>query len=155
MRGQPIIIQQDWAKPHTAKVNKERLEALGKADGWNITFDTQPAQSPDLNKNDLAFFYSLQCAANKLKGKSKNTKDLMTAVTKAFHDYDKDQLLRLEALQMQIWREILKNEGGNDFAMPHSGIRKRARNGLPVVDYSVPADVVQAAKEALLRLQSL
>ena len=79
----------------------------------------------------------------------------MKAVTKAFHEYDKDQLLRLEALQMQIWREILKNEGGNDFPMPHSGIRKRARNGLPVVDYSVPAEVVKAAKEALMRLQNL
>jgi hypothetical protein len=50
-----------------------RIEALGKADGWNIRFVVQPAQSPDMNKNDLAFFYSLQCRANDLKGDSKST----------------------------------------------------------------------------------
>ena len=79
----------------------------------------------------------------------------MKAVKDAFYDYDEDQLLRIEALQMEVYRKILENEGGNDFPMPHSDIRKRQNNGLPVVDYSVPAALVRSAKDALLRLESL
>jgi hypothetical protein len=37
--------------------NNAALTAAGLADGWNIKFTTQPAQSPDLNMIlDLGFF---------------------------------------------------------------------------------------------------
>ena len=59
-----IIIQQDGAKPHTGCNNVDLLNAFGKRGGWNITFQTQPPQSPDLNKLDLCFFHSLQSQAD-------------------------------------------------------------------------------------------
>ena len=41
--------------------NNAALTAAGLADGWNIKFTTQPAQSPDLNMIlDLGFFSSLK-----------------------------------------------------------------------------------------------
>ena len=61
-------------------------------------FDVQPSNSPDLNKLNLCFFYSLQQAANKIKGTSKSLTDLVAAVTSAYRDYSVDQLHRVHAL---------------------------------------------------------
>ena len=44
-------------KRHNGMGNNAALTAAGLADGWNIKFTTQPAQSPDLNLIlDLGFF---------------------------------------------------------------------------------------------------
>lgn len=45
-------IQHDGAPAHTGEGNELALMVAGLQDDWNITFVTQPAQSPDLNKND-------------------------------------------------------------------------------------------------------
>ena len=37
-----------------------KILAAGATGTWNITIWTQPARSPDLNINDLAFFHALQ-----------------------------------------------------------------------------------------------
>ena len=55
-----IRVQQDGATPHTGHDNPRKLNLAGKAGGWNIKLVTQPAQSPDLNINDLGFFSSLK-----------------------------------------------------------------------------------------------
>ena len=117
--------------------------------------EVQAAQSPDMNKNDLAFFYSWQCQVNKLKGKSKDTKVLMKFVHKAFQEYNTDTLERLEAIQMVIYRQILDVDGGNDYEIPHSGIRVRQKNGLDVANYRVPQELVEKALAAILRLRAL
>lgn len=153
LKGEKIIIQHDGAKAHSGFDNAAKLNEYAAADGWNMEFVTQPAQSPDLNKNDLAFFYSLQQKAKQLKGDSKSTRDLMNAVLKAYQEYDADQLLRIEALQLEIYRCILRNSGGNDFPMPHSGIRKRQKNGLEVVDRRIHTDLVESARLEILRLE--
>ena len=72
-------------------------------------FEQQPANSPDLNKLDLFFFCSLQQAATKLKGASKSLEDFVSAVTRAYHEYDVDQLARVHALTYVVYREILEN----------------------------------------------
>ena len=41
---------------HTGHGNFEKLRARGQEGGWNIVFEQQPANSPDLNKLDLSFF---------------------------------------------------------------------------------------------------
>ena len=51
---------------HTGKQNMEKMDAAGSRNNWNIKYVTQPAQSPDLNKLDICFFYSLQRAADAL-----------------------------------------------------------------------------------------
>jgi hypothetical protein len=150
-----IIIQQDGAKPHVKKSIQDELDMACKEGGWHISIVTQPPQSPDMNKNDLAFFYSLQCQVNKLKGKSKDTKILYSCVKKAFEEYDKDTLERLEGIQMEIYRCILDDDGGNDYQIPHSGIRVRQKNGQDVPDYSVPTELYQKAQAAVLRLRAL
>lgn len=58
-----VVIQHDGATLQNGKGNFKKLNEFGKLDGWNIEFETQPPQSPDLNKCDLCFFHSLQRAA--------------------------------------------------------------------------------------------
>ncbi|CAM9176497.1 unnamed protein product [Discosporangium mesarthrocarpum] len=54
--GHMIFVQQDCAKPYT---RKDVMEASQDGAG-DITLETQPANSPDLNVNDLGFFHSIQ-----------------------------------------------------------------------------------------------
>ena len=61
-----VIVQQDGARPHTGKDVVNRLNELGAACSPRIVLRTQPAQSPDLNVNDLALFRALDVAVRKL-----------------------------------------------------------------------------------------
>ena len=69
--------------------------------------------------------------------------------------YDLATLERLEGFQHEIYRCILRGGGGNQFDMPHSGDRERQKNGQDCGDRSVPADLVDFAKEALATLRAL
>ena len=55
--------------------------------------------------------------------------------------------MRVHALQFEVYREILRNDGGNQFKMPHSGIRTRQKNGEEICDLSVPIDAYNRALE--------
>ena len=146
-----IKIRIDGATPHTGKGNLDKLHAEGQRGGWNIIFDVQPSNSPDLNKLDLCFFYSLQQAANKLKGTSKSLPDLVNAVTTAYGNYSVDQLQRVHALTYVVYRQILENLGSNQYDMPHTGIRTRRTGGQEVDDRTVTNDVVREAREFAYR----
>jgi hypothetical protein len=76
-------------------------------------------------------------------------------VKKAFREYDKDTLERLEGIQMEIYRCILDDDGGNDYQIPHSGIRVRQKKGQDVADYSVPQELYQKAQATVSRLRAL
>ena len=60
MRYKELVVQQDGARSHTGKGNVEALNKAGNDQNWSIKLITQPAQSPDLNINDLGFFRSLK-----------------------------------------------------------------------------------------------
>ena len=109
------------------------------------------SNSPDLNKLDLSFFYSLQQAATKLKGASKSLEDLLSAVTRAYREYDVDQLAGVHALTSAVYREILQNLGSNQYDMPHRGIRVRQTSGQSLDDRTVSNGVVRAAREFVRR----
>ena len=89
LHGQPVIIQQDGASPHTAHGVIQRLGDYGSTDGWNIKLVTQPPQSPDLNINDLSFFRSLKMRVNSLKKGARSLDQLYDAVLEA---WDSDTL---------------------------------------------------------------
>lgn len=60
LRSKLVVVQQDGASLHTGKNNPEILNSAGMGLGWLVELVTQPAQSPDLNINDLGFFSSLK-----------------------------------------------------------------------------------------------
>ena len=99
------------------------------------------------SSNSPHFFYSLQQAATKRKGASKSLEDLVSAVTRAYREYDVDQLARVHALTYVVYREIQENLGSNQYDMPHTGIRVRQTSN----DRTVGNDVVRAAREFVSR----
>ncbi|ETP23771.1 hypothetical protein F441_03145 [Phytophthora nicotianae CJ01A1] len=81
-----IVDQQDNASPHRGS-DRSAVKAAATADGWSITFVSQPPRSPDFNVLDLGWFRSLQALQS-----SKPTRDidgLIVAVNAAF-----DEMLR-------------------------------------------------------------
>ena len=155
LKGQRIVIQHDGAKPHNGKGNLEKLNEYGQLDGWNVCIDTQPPQSPDLNKCDLCFFHSMQRATNRLKAHNTTREKLLESVVSAYNNYDTDILERIEGIRHEIYRKMLANSGGNQFDMPHSGVRKRQREGDDPCDRVVPTELYDAAKVAYLGLKEI
>ena len=71
MRVREVMMQQDDARCHTQKKKDgfeamtQKLNAAGAKLRPRIKVVTQPAQSPDVNICDLAFFRALACALRK------------------------------------------------------------------------------------------
>jgi prepilin-type processing-associated H-X9-DG protein len=146
-----IIFQHDGAPAHNGRGNAAFWDELED----DFIVETQPPQSPDLNKNDLCVFASLQARADILKGAHQSKDALMDAVMTAYNEYDMDCLERVDALLFTIYRLVLDNGGSNQFEIPHTGIRNRQKNGENVTDYSIPEGLVQKARDELARLRAL
>ena len=124
-------IQQDGAKSHFKPMDEdfnEEMEALGLDD--KIKLCAQPANSPDLNINDLGFFASLQsryhctCPRNEL--------ELITMVQNSYDDYPISKLNRLWVTLQSCLNEIIKSVGDNKHSIPHMNKAKLEReNKLP------------------------
>ena len=94
--GKHIYVQHDGAAPHTGGGNNELLNLEGQLeDETCIHYIMQPAQSPDMNKNDLSFFNSLSCRAEELKRGVKTLEELISNVEKAYWDYPREILERI------------------------------------------------------------
>jgi len=132
-----IVIQHDGASPHNGKGNDARLLIAGQENNWNITFITQPAQSPDLNKLDLCLFNSMQREADRIKGDGTSIDVIIERVSKEWEAYDHMKLTRAHALWHVVFRCILENEGSNQYQLPHTGITARQNQGLDPVDTHV------------------
>lgn len=149
------IVQQDGAKPHISKHVVPTITVAGHEGRRNIDVITQPPQSPDLNLLDLAYIHSIQSAAKRLKYSVNSVDEFIEQVTTAFQQYPDDKLLRICALQLVAYREILKDFGGNQYDMQHTGIRTRqmtnVKNGgsiyADISDYNINADLVRGAVE--------
>jgi hypothetical protein len=150
LNGETSIL--DGAKPHVGCGNVVALNAAGAP--YGISFVTQPSNSPDLNWCDLAFFYSLQCDTNELKGITCDLPHLRDCVLQAFEEYPSDKLERLDALQYEIYRQIIEHDGSNDFPMPHSHIRKRQQKGEECADRSVPTELYERMLNTISELEA-
>lgn len=132
-----IRIQHDGAKPHG---NEEMLRQAGLADGWNIKFVTQPAQSPDLNVMDLGLFNSLKHRVSQIKERALNIDMLIANVQAAYAQYDAHTLDKVWAHQVDCWNAILKVDGSNQYKPPHRGRQNRPQNAGTAVDLTIDID---------------
>jgi hypothetical protein len=149
------FVQQDGAKAHIKKKNIPFIVAYGHSDDRKIDVITQPAQSPDIIVLDLCFLYSLQRYALHIKYSVSSVEDFVLQVEKAFQDYPVDKLVRCCALQLVAYRQILMNFGGNQYRMPHTGIRNKQNANIAqnpefgkfvdCGDYEVNAKIVRDA----------
>jgi hypothetical protein len=129
LRGQPVFVQQDGAAPHTGKGNMDYFDIHGRKNGWNIKVITQPAQSPDLNINDLGFFRSIKCQVEQIKKGANSLDSLFDAVSEAWETYSPDTLRNIWAQQYACYHKILEDKGNNSYTPPHTGVRNSL--GLP------------------------
>ena len=149
------FVQQDGAKPHIQKINIPCIVAKGHSDGLNVDVITQPAQSPDIIVLDLCFLHSLQRAALHIKYSTTSVEEFVAQVEQAFRDYLIEKLVRCCALQLVAYRQILMDMGGNQYHMPHTGIRSKQKENIakdPVYgkysdcgDYEIKAKIIRDA----------
>lgn len=135
-----IRVQQDGARCHTGKkkdgserITQELNEAGAKCSP-RIEVVTQPAQSPDFNINDLAFFRALACAVAKVRvGRVDFDKDRLVAdVKKAWEDYDEEKLARMWEYHSYCLQAAIDYKGGNQYPRHRTKEQKaRAREEAP------------------------
>ena len=127
LKSEIVTVQQDGASPHTGKNNPRELNLAGKVEGWNIKLITQPAQSPDLNINDLGFFSSLK---SRVWQESFSTCDeLAASVATMYDDYDAETLERIWQSLFKIYNQVFRTLGRNDFDVEHSQTEKKQQEG--------------------------
>ena len=120
-----IRIQLDNAPLHSkpGKLGKRIAERLAKYSttvGRDINFVTQPANSPNLNTLNLAFFRAIQSL--QYQKPAKNLNKMIEIVHKAYAD------LPLEDVCKNVWKmaqlvmnQVLLCNGGNNYKLPHIG----------------------------------
>ena len=113
-----ITIQMDNARPHIGGGLLDKLNAWGATLKPKVAFIMQPSNSPDVNLNDLCFFSSLASAVSKTLTPNKEV--LAQVVEKTYRSWHTAKRLdKLWRLKSAVLREIIKAEGGNQYAMPH------------------------------------
>ena len=132
-----VIIQQDGAGSHIHQNDTEFKEACEEL-GISVRLMTQPAQSPDLNINDLAFFASM--ASLMKKRKPKTQLQLVEFVQQEYAQYCPTVLNKMWLTHMAVMNEILKCDGGNTYKLPHLKKDQLARQGRLPTRLRITAD---------------
>ena len=118
--GQPLHYQHDGARPHTAQVNQRVFASHGKMKDFNIQVVVQPAQSPDLNVDDLAFFHSLQSDVSLVA--KENRHELLEAVEDCWKEYPEEKMSSVWVCLYSSFHGVLESGGKNDYPR-HRGFR--------------------------------
>ncbi|CAM9294066.1 unnamed protein product [Discosporangium mesarthrocarpum] len=114
------------------------MEVIEEAVGGDIVIETQPANSPDLNINDVGFFHSIQ-QLKEYVGVT-NTEEL-EATAEAFDVYPRDTLERVWQNLIAVYGEVLGSKGGKVYKIPHLGKDKtEKKDKLPV---NAPVDTTK------------
>ncbi len=123
-----VHIQFDNARPHTKKsIQSKLLDAARNkrgSDGVEIKLSPQPAQSPDLNLNDLGFYSSLDATIG--NDRSFNLMVLWEQISSAFKNYDSSKLTKLVETKRNVVKKVFDHGGDNDYKLPHG--KKPPRN---------------------------
>ncbi|CAN0478237.1 unnamed protein product [Discosporangium mesarthrocarpum] len=103
------------------------MEAIQAKTGDSIILETQPANSPDLNANDLRFFHSIQQLKEDVGASS--PEDLVEATMEAFAVYPRETLERARQSLFAVLGEALGSKGDNSYKLPHLGKENLGRAG--------------------------
>lgn len=151
--GQPLHYQHDGARPHTAKTNTRAFASHSKMRGFRINVVVQPAQSPDLNVDDLAFFNSLQSDVSLVAKESR--RELLDAVISCWDAYPAEKMRSVWHCLYNSFKGILETGGDNDFSR-HRGSRRAHAMGEEAGDLEdqvVSRRVITNAEKMLAELQ--
>lgn len=141
-----ILIQQDNAKPHIDDTDLDFIKAA-QSDGFYIRLGNQPANSPDLNINDLGFFRIIQGLQHEKAPKT--VCQLVDAVVRAYEEVNDKTLNYVWLSLMTCMNEILKAKGNNNYQLPHIGKKRLERLGILPTYINAPLELVQDALQGL------
>ena len=130
-RERRVVIQQDGASSHIDDDDPE-FEAVARTGNWNISLETQPAKSPDLNVLDLSFFRALQ--SHQWRSGFVNTmEELILQVERAYREFETRKIdFAFLTLQCCI-DDTLSTYGSNNYCIRHMGKEAMLRAGtLPI-----------------------
>ena len=144
--SEEIIIQQDNATPHITEDDSSLSTELTK-DGFTMTLQNQPANSPDYNALDLGFFNSIQSIQHK-KGCT-NIDELVQAVIEAFWEQSPETIEDTFVTLQKCMESSMIAGGSNKYKLPHMGKQKMRRSGRFPEDITVDEDVIHSAMEIL------
>ncbi|CAM9969136.1 unnamed protein product, partial [Discosporangium mesarthrocarpum] len=108
------------------------MEAIQAKAGDSIILETQPANSPDLNVNDLGFFHSNQQLKEDVGVSS--PEDLVEATIEALNVYPRETLERVWQSLFAVLGEVLGSKGDNSYKLPHLGKENLGRTGKLLVN---------------------
>ena len=141
----PITIQQDGAMPHTAGGLMQRIaRTVEHKYGMELTIETQPAQSPDLNLSDISNFASLQ--AQQRNRWTTDVDGLIKAVDAIWAAYPWETIERAWLTLFGVYNLILEHDGDNDFKLPHTGAREQQQEGRVPANAPLSASALQHAR---------
>ncbi|KAG7345259.1 hypothetical protein IV203_032790 [Nitzschia inconspicua] len=128
-----FVLQQDGARVHLSdddpSFKAKVTELFGNEDA--VKLYTQPAQSPDLNVNDLGFFNSLQ--SKYYEESPRNAIEMIEMVEKVYKRYPMEKLNRIWLTLQSVMNEIIDRSGANNYEIPHMNKEGLERiNELPV-----------------------
>ncbi|XP_065195838.1 uncharacterized protein LOC135827237 [Sycon ciliatum] len=148
--GQSLLYQHDGARPHTAKENHRAFACQSKTKGFSLCVVTQPAQSPDVDVNDLAFFNSLQSDVSLVA--KENRQELLAAILDCWREYPAEKMESVWRCLHNSYHGILESGGGNEYPR-HRGSRTAHRSDIESCR-AVTAEALTAAECALVALSS-
>ena len=114
--GKTFFIQQDNARTHVKPTDPVFLQVVSET-YLCIQLLQQPANSPDLNGLDLCFFRALQSLTD-CRG-PKTIRELIQHVEEEYLNYDVDKLARVFVTLQSCMLEVMKQEGGINYKIPH------------------------------------
>lgn len=144
-----VRVQQDGAKAHILDPGKDEelqqdLEDLGLAD--RIKLYLQPAQSPDLNINDLGFFAAVQALYE--DEVPSNSEEIIEFVNRAYWNYEDTKLCYLWLTLQTVLNKVIECNGHNDYKIPHLGKERLQREGRLPANISVSKEAIEAMERA-------
>ena len=95
--------------------------------GWMVELVTQPAQSPDLNVNDLGFFASLKSRVWGMNASSID--ELVGTIFQQYEEYDSATVERVWQSLFTVYNQTLRKMGDNGFIVEHTGVTARQKAG--------------------------
>lgn len=104
-----VYIQMDNARPHIGKNNVQKLNDFGDSIIPTITVTNQPAQSPELNVNDIGFFHSLSKRCQ--KNMCTNLDELWTVLQAEFWSTNEQVLTCLFTTKSRTIHQIIASKG--------------------------------------------
>jgi Arc/MetJ family transcription regulator len=145
-RHETIWIQQDNAPSHVP-VDDELFAAAVARIGLDIRLMNQPPNSIDMNCLDLGFFASLQSLIDRTT--SRNIDELIQNVCIEYQNYNPVLLNRVFVTLQSCMIEVMKDNGGNRYKIPHMNKERLESQGMLPTTLSCDRQLVQRAFEAI------